>query len=134
MPKIIIESKISLNGREDNFKLRINDEGNVEVKSNGKTEIDVDYGEQTLQIYNNLFAKTPKKIINVESDNQKYKITLHYKAWGIVTFLNIIMLLSILVFGTTPFFTIFPIVLTNFLILIFMGIFEIREVKRKDNE
>ena len=53
MPKIIIESKISLNGREDNFKLRINDEGNIEVKSNGKTEIDVDYGEQTLQIYNN---------------------------------------------------------------------------------
>ena len=68
MPKIIIESKISLNGREDNFKLRINDEGNIEVKSNGKTEIDVDYGEQTLQIYNNLFAKTPKKIINVESN------------------------------------------------------------------
>ena len=65
MPKIIIESKISLNGREDNFKLRINDEGNVEVKSNGKTEIDVDYGEQTLQRYNTLFAKTPKKIIKL---------------------------------------------------------------------
>ena len=134
MPKIIIEPKISLNGREDNFKLRINDEGNVEVKSNGKTEIDVDYGEQTLQIYNNLFAKTPKKIINVESDNQKYKITLHYKAWGIVTFLNIIMILSIFVFAAIPFFTAFMIVITNFLILIFMGIFEIREIKRKDNE
>ena len=134
MPKVIIESKISLNGREHNFKLRINDEGDIEVKSNGKTEIDVDYGEQTLQIYNNLFAKTPKKIINVELDNQKYKITLHYKAWGIVTFFNIIMILSIFVFAAIPFFTAFMIVITNFLILIFMGIFEIREIKRKDNE
>ena len=134
MPKIIIESKISLNGREDNFKLRINDEGNIEVKSNGKTEIDVDYGEQTLQVCNNFLIKTPKKVINVESDNQKYKITLHYKAWGIVTFLNIIMILSIFVFVAIPFFTAFIIVITNFLILIFMGIFEIREIKRKDNE
>ena len=134
MPKIIMESKISSSGGADNFKLKINDEKTVEIKANGKTEINVDYGEQTLQVYNNFLTKTPKKVINVESVNQKYKITLHYKAWGIVTFLNIIMLLSILVFGTTPFFTIFPIVLTNFLILIFMGIFEIREVKRKDNE
>ena len=134
MPKVIIESKISYNGGKDNFKLKINNEKIEEIKSEGKTEIDVDYGEQTLQIYNNLFAKTPKKIINVESDNQKYKITLYYKAWGIVTFLNIMMILSIFVFAAIPFFTAFIIVITNFLILIFMGIFEIREIKRKDNE
>ena len=134
MPKIIIESKISSNGGGDKFKLKINDEKIVEVKFNEKTEIDVDYGEQTLQVCNNFLIKTPKKVINVESDNQNYRITLHYKAWGIVTFLNIIMILSIFVFAAIPFFTAFIIVITNFLILIFMGIFEIREIKRKDNE
>ena len=134
MPKIIIESKISSNGAGDRFKLKINDEKIVEVKFDEKTEIDVDYGEQTLQVCNNFLVKTPKKVINVESDNQNYRITLHYKAWGIVTFLNIIMILSIFVFAAIPFFTAFIIVITNFLILIFMGIFEIREIKRKDNE
>ena len=52
MPKIIIESKISSNGGGDKFKLKINDEKIVEVKFNEKTEIDVDYGEQTLQVCN----------------------------------------------------------------------------------
>ena len=50
MPKVIIESKISYNGGKDNFKLKINNEKIEEIKSEGKTEIDVDYGEQTLQI------------------------------------------------------------------------------------
>lgn len=134
MPKIIIESKISSSDGKESFKLKINDERVVEVKSDGKTEVNLDYGEQTLQMYNNFLARTPKKIVNVESDNQKYKITLHYKVWGIVTFLNIIMVLSILFFQSNVFFTVFPIVVINFLILIFMGIFEIREIKRKDNE
>ena len=57
MPKIIIESKISSNGAGDRFKLKINDEKIVEVKFNEKTEIDVDYGEQTLQVCNNFLIK-----------------------------------------------------------------------------
>ena len=133
MPKIIIESKMSSNGRGDKFKLKINDEKIVEIKSNGKTEIDVDYGEQTLQMYNNFLMKTPKKVINVESANQKYKITLHYKAWGITAFLHLVMMVLIAVFKSNPLFTVFPIVTIEFLFLIFIGAFEIREVKRKDS-
>ena len=133
MPKIIIESKISSNGGGDSFKLKINDEKIVEIKSNGKTEIDVDYGEQTLQMYNNFLMKTPKKVINVESDDQKYKITLHYKAWGITTFLHLVMMVLIAVFKSNPLFTVFPIVTIEFLFLIFIGAFEIRQVKRKDS-
>ena len=78
MPKVIIESKISYNGGKDNFKLKINNEKIEEIKSEGKTEIDVDYGEQTLQISNNFLMKSPKKFINVESENQEYKITLNF--------------------------------------------------------
>ena len=133
MPKIIIESKISSNGGGDSFKLKINDEKIVEIKSNGKTEIDVDYGEQTLQMYNNFLMKTPKKVINVESADQKYKITLHYKAWGITAFLHLVMMVLIAIFKSNPLFTVFPIVTIEFLFLIFIGAFEIREVKRKDS-
>lgn len=133
MPKIIIESKISSNGAGNRFKLKINDEKIVEVKFNEKTEIDVDYGEQTLQVCNNFLIKTPKKVINVESDDQKYKITLHYKAWGITAFLHLIMIVLIVIFKSNPLFTVFPIVTIEFLFLIFIGAFEIREVKRKDS-
>lgn len=133
MPKIIIESKISSNGGGDSFKLKINDEKIVEVKSNGKTEIDVDYGEQMLQIYNNFLMKTPKKVINVDSDNQNYKITLHFKAWGVIFVLQVLMAALMMNLKQTGVFIAIPIFILEILILIFMGMLEIRKVKRKDS-
>ena len=133
MPKIIIESKISSNGGGDSFKLKINDEKIVEIKSNGKTEIDVDYGEQTLQIYNNFLMKTPKKVINVDSDNQNYKITLHFKAWGVIFVLQVLMAALMINLKQTGVFIAIPIFILEILILIFMGMLEIRKVKRKDS-
>ena len=134
MPKIIIESKISSNSGKDSFKLKINDERVVEIKSNGKTEVDVDYGEQILQMYDNFFVKTPKKIINVESDNQDYKITLHFKAWGIILVLQILMAILFMNVQQKAIFIAIPMFVFEILILIFMGMFEIREIKRKDTE
>lgn len=133
MPKIIIESKISSNGGGDSFKLKINDEKIVEVKSNGKTEIDVDYGEQMFQIYNNFLMKTPKKVINVDSDNQNYKITLHFKAWGVIFVLQVLMAALMINLKQTGVFIAIPIFILEILILIFMGMLEIRDVKRKDS-
>ena len=133
MPKIIIESKISSNGGGDSFKLKINDEKIVEIKSNGKTEIDVDYGEQTLQMYNNFLMKTPKKVINVDSDNQNYKITLHFKAWGVIFVLQVLMAALMINLKQTGVFIAIPIFILEILILIFMGMLEIRKVKRKDS-
>ena len=133
MPKIIIESKISSNGGGDSFKLKINDEKIVEVKSNGKTEIDVDYGEQMLQIYNNFLMKTPKKVINVDSDNQNYKITLHFKAWGVIFVLQVLMAALMINLKQTGVFIAISIFILEILILIFMGMLEIRKVKRKDS-
>ncbi len=133
MPKIIIESKISSNGGGDSFKLKINDEKIVEIKSNGKTEIDVDYGEQTLQMYNNFLMKTPKKVINVDSDNQNYKITLHFKAWGVIFVLQVLMAALMINLKQTGVFIAIPIFILEILILIFMGMIEIRDVKRKDS-
>ena len=133
MPKIIIESKISPNGAGDRFKLKINDEKIVEVKFNEKTEIDVDYGEQTLQVCNNFLIKTPKKVINVESDNQNYRITLHFKAWGITFVFQILMVMLIMNLHQTAVFIAIPIFILEILILIFMGMIEIRDVKRKDS-
>ena len=133
MPRIIIESKISYNGGKDNFKLKINNEKIEEIKSEGKTEIDVDYGEQTLQVYNNFLIKTPKKVINVESDNQNYRITLHFKAWGITFAFQILMVILIMNLHQTAVFIAIPIFILEILILIFMGMFEIKEVKRKED-
>ena len=133
MPKIIIESKISSNGGGDSFKLKINDEKIVEIKSNGKTEIDVDYGEQMLQIYNNFLMKTPKKVINVDSDNQNYKITLHFKAWGVIFVLQVLMAALMINLKQTGVFIAISIFILEILILIFMGMLEIRKVKRKDS-
>lgn len=133
MPKVIIESKISYNGGKDNFKLKINNEKIEEIKSEGKTEIDVDYGEQTLQISNNFLIKSPKKFINVESENQEYKITLNFKAWGIVLVLQIIMAILIISQHQVAIFIAILIFILEILILIFMGMIEIKEVKRKED-
>ena len=124
MPRIIIESKISPNGAGDRFKLKINDEKIVEVKFNEKTEIDVDYGEQMLQVYNNFLIKTPKKVINVESDNQNYRITFVFQ---------ILMAMLIMNLHQIAVFIAIPIFILEILILIFMGMFEIKEVKRRED-
>jgi len=58
---------------------------------------------------------------------------LHYKAWGITAFLHFVMMVLIAIFKSNPLFTVFPIVTIEFLFLIFIGAFEIREVKRKDS-
>ena len=113
MPKILIESKMLENNKNGVLKLRINNE-RVEELKNVKNEVELDYGEQILQVYNSFFTKTPKKVINVESDDQKYKITLHYKAWGITTFLHLIMMVLIAIFKSNPLFTVFPIVTIEF--------------------
>ena len=134
MPKIIIESKISSSDGKESFKLKINDEKTVEIKANGKTEINVDYGEQTLQVYNNFLTKTPKKVINVDLDNQNYKITLHFKAWGVAFILQVLMAVLIMSLKQTAIFIAIPIFFLEILILIFMGMIEIKEVKRKDNK
>ena len=134
MPKIIIESKISSNGGSESFKLKINNERVVKIKSNGKTEVDVDYGEQLLQIYNNFLMRTPKKVINVDLDNQNYKITLHFKAWGVAFILQVLMAVLIMSLKQTAIFIAIPIFFLEILILIFMGMIEIKEVKRKDNK
>ena len=86
MPKIIVESKNILRSRVARknikiYKLRINDERTEDIMPNVKNEIAMDYGKQTIQVYNSFFEKSPKKIIDVNSETQEYKITLHYKIW-----------------------------------------------------
>ena len=132
MPKILIESKMLENNKNGVLKLRINNE-RVEELKNVKNEVDLDYGEQTLQVYNSFFTKTPKKVINVESDNQNYRITLHFKAWGIIFIFQILMAVLIMNIHQAAVFIAIPIFILEILILIFMGMFEIREVKRKDS-
>ena len=132
MPKILIESKMLENNKNGVLKLRINNE-RVEELKNVKNEVDLDYGEQTLQVYNSFFTKTPKKVINVESDNQNYRITLHFKAWGITFVFQILMVMLIMNLHQTAVFIAIPIFILEILILIFMGMFEIKEVKRKED-
>ena len=55
MPKILIESKMLENNKNGVLKLRINNE-RVEELKNVKNEVDLDYGEQTLQVYNSFFT------------------------------------------------------------------------------
>lgn len=72
MPKIIVESKNILRSRVARknikiYKLRINDERTEDIMPNVKNEIAMDYGKQTIQVYNSFFEKSPKKIIVVLS-------------------------------------------------------------------
>ena len=96
MPKIIVESKNILRSRVARknikiYKLKINDERTEDIMPNVKNEIAMDYGEQTIQVYNSFFEKSPKKVIDVNSETQEYIITLHYKIWITLFFVHFIM-------------------------------------------
>ena len=136
MPKIIVESKNILRSRVARknikiYKLRINDERTEDIMPNVKNEIAMDYGKQTIQVYNSFFEKSPKKIINVNSETQEYKITLHYKIWLILSLFHCIMTQLIIMQNINRAFVAISITMIEIAILIYFGAFELKEVKNK---
>ena len=135
MPKIIVESKNILRSRVARknikiYKLRINDERIEDIMPNVKNEIAMDYGEQTIQVYNSFFEKSPKKIIDVNSETQEYKITLHYKIWLILSLFHCIMTQLIIMQNINRAFVVISITMIEIAILIYFGAFELKEVKK----
>ena len=136
MPKIIVESKNILRSRVARknikiYKLRINDERTEDIMPNVKNEIAMDYGKQTIQVYNSFFEKSPKKIIDVNSETQEYKITLHYKIWLILSLFHCIMTQLIIMQNINRAFVVISITMIEIAILIYFGAFELKEVKNK---
>ncbi len=135
MPKIIVESKNILRSRVARknikiYKLRINDERTEDIMPNVKNEIAMDYGKQTIQVYNSFFEKSPKKIIDVNSETQEYKITLHYKIWLILSLFHCIMMQLIIMQNINRAFVVISITIVEIAILIYFGAFELKEVKK----
>ena len=135
MPKIIVESKNILRSRVARknikiYKLRINDERTEDIMPNVKNEIAMDYGKQTIQVYNSFFEKSPKKIIDVNSETQEYKITLHYKIWLTLFFVHLIMTQLIIRQNINTAFVVISIAMIEIAILIYFGVFELKEVKK----
>ena len=135
MPKIIVESKNILRSRVARknikiYKLRINDERTEDIMPNVKNEIAMDHGEQTIQVYNSFFEKSPKKIIDVNSETQEYKITLHYKIWLILFLFHCIMTRLIIMQNINRAFVVISIAMIEITILIYFGAFELKEVKK----
>ena len=135
MPKIIVESKNILRSRVARknikiYKLRINDERIEDIMPNVKNEIAMDYGKQTIQVYNSFFEKSPKKIIDVNSETQEYKITLHYKIWLILSLFHCIMTQLIIMQNINRAFVVISITIIEIAILIYFGAFELKEVNK----
>ena len=135
MPKIIVESKNILRSRVARknikiYKLRINDERTEDIMPNMKNEIAMDYGKQTIQVYNSFFEKSPKKIIDVNSETQEYKTTLHYKIWLILSLFHCIMTQLIIMQNINRAFVAISITMIEIAILIYFGAFELKEVKK----
>ena len=135
MPKIIVESKNILRSRVARknikiYKLRINDERIEDIMPNVKNEIAMDYGKQTIQVYNSFFEKSPKKVIDINSEIQEYKITLHYKIWLILSLFHCIMTQLIIMQNISRAFVVISITMIEIAILIYFGAFELKEVKK----
>jgi len=135
MPKIIVESKNILRSRVARknikiYKLKINDERTEDIMPNVKNEIAMDYGEQTIQVYNSFFEKSPKKVIDVNSETQEYIITLHYKIWITLFFVHFIMTQLIIMQNIKTAFVTISIAMIEIVILIYFGVFELKEVKK----
>ena len=135
MPKIIVESKNILRSRVARknikiYKLKINDERTEDIMPNVKNEIAMDYGKQTIQVYNSFFEKSPKKIIDVNSETREYKITLHYKIWLILSLFHCIMTQLIIMQNINRAFVVISITIVEIAILIYFGAFELKEVKK----
>ena len=135
MPKIIVESKNILRSRVARknikiYKLRINDEIIEDIMPNVKNEIAMDYGKQTIQVYNSFFEKSPKKVIDVNSEVQEYIITLHYKIWLILSLFHCIMTQLIIMQNINRAFVVISITMIEIAILIYFGAFELKEVKK----
>ena len=97
------------------------------VSMNGDKNIDIDYGDHEISVYENFLLKSRTERINVAEKETEIRIDFNYLLFGIISVLHFILVGTIVMkLFTSIIFLIVPAVLTiEFLLLVKMGVYKI---------
>ena len=97
------------------------------VSMNGDKNIDIDYGDHEISVYENFLLKSRTERINVAEKETEIRIDFNYLLFGIISVLHFILVGTIVMkLFVSIIFLIVPAVLTiEFLLLVKMGVYKI---------
>lgn len=126
MPKLIINDK-RLIGRENGLNLRI-DEKSHKLSLGRTQELEIEYGEHNLRIFELFFMMKSRNVkINVADNEIEVDLNYNYIIFFVTLLLNLsIFLLILLKLENFLLFYILFVLLTDSIVMLFVGIFEIK--------
>ncbi len=97
------------------------------VSMNGDKNIDIDYGDHEISVYENFLLKSRTERINVAEKETEIRIDFNYLLFAIISVLHFILVGTIVMkLFVSIIFLIVPAVLTiEFLLLVKMGVYKI---------
>lgn len=123
---MIINDK-RLIGRENGLNLRI-DEKSYKLSLDKRQELDIEYGEHNLRIFELFFMMKSRNVkINVVDNELEIDLNYNYMTFFVTLLLNLsIFLLILLKLENFLLFYILFVLLADSILMLFVGIFEIK--------
>jgi len=97
------------------------------VSMNGDKNIDIDYGDHEISVYENFLLKSRTERINVAEKETEIRIDFNYLLFGIISVLHFILVGTIVVklFTSIIFLMVLAVLTIEFLLLVKMGVYKI---------
>ena len=111
---------------KDEIALKI-DGGIKSVSMNGDKNIDIDYGEHEISVYENFLLKSGTERINITEKETEIRIDFNYLLFVIVSVLHFILVGAIVMklFFSTIFLIMLVVLAVDFFLLVKMGVYKI---------
>ena len=97
------------------------------VSMNGDKNIDIDYGEHEISVYENFLLKSGTEKINITEKKTEIRIDFNYLLFGIISVLHFILVGTIVMklFVSIIFLIVPAVVAIEFLLFVKMGVYKI---------
>ena len=122
MSKVILNYKTIPGMKSSDLHLKINGEKSI-LLSEGKQEIQVDSGENTLRVYENFMMKSNELKADIISENTEVVLTFNYTVFLIAFLINIFLVLTayMQILGNYLFIAVILALIINFILMTTIG-------------
>lgn len=127
MLKVILNYKTIPGTKSSDLHLKINGEKSI-LLSEGKQEIEVESGENTLRVYENFMMKSNELKVDVISGDTEVILTFNYEVFLITFLINVSLVLTAFmqIWGNYFIIAVILALIINFILMTTIGILKLK--------
>ena len=127
MSKVILNYKTITGTKISDLHLKINGEKSI-LLSEGKQEIEVESGENTLRVYENFMMKSNELKVDVISGDTEVILTFNYEVFLITFLINVSLVLTAFmqIWGNYFIIAVILALIINFILMTTIGILKLK--------